>query len=127
MTFKKQIVAQLMNGAVKHQKLDVSDTLYVLTHLSKVSTDEFLLPKLLEQYNNFAQNTKTLKRLSKRENEIFNLVGIGYTTKEISSRLLIKEDTVSTHRKNIVKKLNISGPGSLQKVAYNYANTKEAS
>jgi two-component system response regulator NreC len=47
--------------------------------------------------------------LSAREKEILNLIGSGNTTKEIADKLLLSEMTVSTHRKNICRKLNLEG------------------
>jgi DNA-binding CsgD family transcriptional regulator len=48
-------------------------------------------------------------RLSSREIEICNLIKGGLTTKEISGLLNISSQTVDKHRKNIRKKLGISG------------------
>ena len=42
--------------------------------------------------------------LSEREREIIILIKKGYTTKQIADELFISENTVSTHRKNIIKK-----------------------
>ncbi len=42
---------------------------------------------------------------SPREKEIINLVSNGQTTKEIAEKLFLSENTVSTHRKNIAKKM----------------------
>jgi DNA-binding CsgD family transcriptional regulator len=41
---------------------------------------------------------------SKREIEIIRLISEGYETKEIMEQLFISEDTVKTHRKNILRK-----------------------
>jgi len=45
--------------------------------------------------------------LSKREKQIAKLVAQGYSTPKIASTLFISELTVSTHRKNIIRKLNL--------------------
>jgi DNA-binding NarL/FixJ family response regulator len=47
--------------------------------------------------------------LSRREAEIFGLIGEGLSTKEIAARLFISEDTIKTHRKNIARKLGTVG------------------
>jgi DNA-binding NarL/FixJ family response regulator len=47
------------------------------------------------------------KTLTKRELEIFSLIGNGYKNREISSKLCISELTVKTHIHNIFSKLGI--------------------
>lgn len=51
--------------------------------------------------------------LSKRELEIVKLVGEGKTSQEIAEILFIGKTTVDTHRKNILKKLNLQGKTEL--------------
>lgn len=51
--------------------------------------------------------------LSRRETEIVKLVGQGLTSAEISDILLLSKTTVDTHRKNILKKLNLQGKTEL--------------
>lgn len=55
--------------------------------------------------------------LSKREKEILRLIGEGKTSNEISDILFIGKTTVDTHRKNILKKLNIHGKSDLVRFA----------
>lgn len=55
--------------------------------------------------------------LSKREKEILRLIGEGKTSNEISDMLFIGKTTVDTHRKNILKKLNIHGKSDLVRFA----------
>ena len=53
--------------------------------------------------------------LSKREKEILRLIAKGRSSLEISQELFISKYTVDTHRKNIHKKLNITGHTSMVK------------
>lgn len=55
--------------------------------------------------------------LSKRENEILQLIGNGKTSKEISEVLFIAKTTVDTHRKNMIRKLNFDNGKELLKYA----------
>lgn len=50
--------------------------------------------------------TPSLIQITKREKEVISLIMKGMTTKQISELLLISNLTVSTHRKNILKKTN---------------------
>jgi two-component system nitrate/nitrite response regulator NarL len=54
-------------------------------------------------------------QLSKREKEIVKLVGEGKTSQEIADLLFIGKATVDTHRKNILKKLNLQGKSELMR------------
>ncbi|MBP6585744.1 MAG: response regulator transcription factor, partial [Flavobacterium sp.] len=47
--------------------------------------------------------------LSNREKEILQLIGEGKTSNEIATSLFISKTTVDSHRKNIMKKINVHG------------------
>lgn len=55
--------------------------------------------------------------LSNREKEILRLIGEGKTSQEIADVLFIGKSTVDTHRKNILKKMNIYGKTDLIRFA----------
>lgn len=55
--------------------------------------------------------------LTERELEIITLISLEYSGKEISDRLFISTNTVETHRKNIMKKLDAKNSISLVKYA----------
>ncbi|NOT37576.1 MAG: response regulator transcription factor [Saprospiraceae bacterium] len=58
--------------------------------------------------------------LTKRELEILQMLVEGKTSKEISAQLFISKDTVNVHRKNLMKKLNISNVVMLVKIVKDY-------
>ena len=49
----------------------------------------------------------SVKKLTKKESEILELLALGYTTKEIASKFYISTRTVETHRSNMLKKLDV--------------------
>lgn len=51
--------------------------------------------------------------LSEREMEILSLVGEGLTTAAIAEKLCLSSHTISTHRKNIIRKLGVNSTGEL--------------
>jgi DNA-binding NarL/FixJ family response regulator len=61
--------------------------------------------KNLDTENN--NNKGLLHLLSNREKQIAKLVAQGFSTAKIANALFISELTVSTHRKNILRKLNL--------------------
>lgn len=56
--------------------------------------------------------------LTKRELEVLKLIGQALSNKEISKELYISDQTVSVHRKNIMRKMSVSSTASLIKLAY---------
>lgn len=58
------------------------------------------------------------KILTKRELEILELIAKGYTNKNISEHLGIKESTVENHIHNMFKKLNLSNRSQATAYAY---------
>ena len=63
-------------------------------------------------FNNFSQ--KLLKDgISNRERDVIRLLVLNQSSKQISVKLNISSHTVDTHRRNILKKLNISSTGEL--------------
>lgn len=51
--------------------------------------------------------------LSKREREVLPFIVLGYTNKEISTKLFISPKTVEAHKANIMQKLNLSSHAQL--------------
>ncbi|WP_431157553.1 LuxR C-terminal-related transcriptional regulator [Winogradskyella poriferorum] len=87
---------------------------------SNMKMDVTASAKLLNDKNEYETiyfNTFSQKLLSggisNRERDIIRLLIQGKSSKEISERLNISPHTVDTHRRNILKKLNISSTGEL--------------
>lgn len=75
------------------------------------------LEKILEENLFIKKNLPKLNSLTPREKEIIKLILKGYNTKQIAEALFISAHTVSTHRKNIWHKLEISSYTELYKFA----------
>lgn len=63
-------------------------------------------------FNNFSQKLLS-NDISNRERDVVRLLVLNYSSKEIAEKLNISPNTVDTHRRNILKKLNISSTGEL--------------
>lgn len=59
--------------------------------------------------------------LTKRELEILHLITQAMSNKEIGKVLFISDQTVSVHRKNIMRKLGVSNTAGLIKAAYDHS------
>ncbi len=64
--------------------------------------------------------SETAPKPTQRELEIIQLIAEGLSSRKIADRLFISEHTVSTHRKNILKRFNMDSTGEL--VAYAIKN-----
>ena len=51
--------------------------------------------------------------LSKREFEVLELIAKGHRTVDIAEKLFVSIHTINSHRKNILKKLNLKSPAQL--------------
>lgn len=65
--------------------------------------------------NNDTQNqiAPAISDLSDREYEVLKLIGKGFTSKQISEKLFISIHTVNSHRKNLLRKLDMKSPTQL--------------
>lgn len=63
-------------------------------------------------------NRENEYKLTPREIQIVNLIGLGYTNKEIADKLFISLNTVQTHRKSVLKKTKCSGTAELTNFAF---------
>jgi DNA-binding NarL/FixJ family response regulator len=60
------------------------------------------------------------KRLTQREIELIQLIVAGKHTPDIAKQLFLSEHTVNTHRKNILKKLNLGSVADLVRFAFEH-------
>ena len=63
------------------------------------------------------ETSKETIKFSSREKEILRLIAEGKSTQEIADALEIGKSTVDTHRKNLIKKLDITGRTELIRFA----------
>lgn len=74
--------------------------------------------KLLSRKHLFEDGYILKYNLTKREMEILRLITKAKSNKEIGKTLFISDQTVSVHRKNIMRKLGVTNTAGLIKVAY---------
>ncbi len=84
-------------------KLQVSATGKLLNKNNEYETKYF---------NSFSQKLLS-EGVSNRERDIIRLLLLNYSSKDIADKLNISPNTVDTHRRNILKKLNLSSTGEL--------------
>lgn len=76
--------------------------------------------KMAGRQSRYPANDRFVKKhsLTKRELEILQLITQALSNKEIAKTLFISDQTVSVHRKNIMRKLGVSNTAGLVKIAY---------
>ena len=55
--------------------------------------------------------------LTRREKEVLSLIAEGYTNPEIAKQLFVSTETIDSHRKNLLAKLNVRNTATLIKFA----------
>ena len=95
---------------LKNSSLDV-----VLEAIRAVAAGKTFYDRKLHLPNTEKNSSKSV--LSSREREILQLIAKGHTSHQISEELFIGKSTVDTHRKNMIRKLGLSGAGELLRYA----------
>jgi len=111
------ILLKIQNIQKENDPLNYQETIAIFKAIKKISKEKTIIEKIIRLVLFSKENKQQIKSLSRRESEIFKLIGLGFSSREISDLLTIKEVTVGTHRKNIIKKLQLSGFGQLQKIS----------
>lgn len=70
-----------------------------------------------------SQNRGTLEGerngfISAREQEILYLIAYEYSSRRIAEKLYVSQETVKSHRKNMMEKLDVSNTAGLIRVAF---------
>lgn len=122
--FKSGVDGYVLKSAVKDELLEaIYDVLAGNTHLGNgVRLNEamatmngtIIKPKVSPFEDRFIKKYN----LTKREIEILRLITQALSNKQIAKELFISDQTVSVHRKNIMRKLSVSNTAGLIKIAY---------
>lgn len=88
---------------------DVSHYLIAIgLDVSQLTLPHQSLDLYLEEMNFFKDNCRKFEALTPREKEVLKLINEQRTNQEIAVELSISKQTVQTHRKNVIKKLEVS-------------------
>lgn len=111
------------------RKADAAGSL--LTGIRRVLSGELYISEEFRDQllNNFLKKPKTqasspADRLSIRQREVFDLIGRGFTTREIAAHLNMSPKTVETHRGAMKAKLGLRTTGELVRMTLGAAHKK---
>ncbi|MDX1761109.1 MAG: response regulator transcription factor [Christiangramia sp.] len=111
-----EAVKQMLGAGANGYILKNASLKELLFAIRKVHAGEtYYDPNINADSNNNSAEKKPL--LTKRQQEILKLVGQGKTNQEIADTLFIGKTTVETHRKNMIRKLDLQGAGELLRYA----------
>lgn len=107
---RQMVTAGAQGYILKNSSLDV-----VLEAIRAVAQGKTFYDKKIHLPNSDKNSSKSI--LSAREREILILIAKGNTSHQIAETLFIGKSTVDTHRKNMIRKLGLSGAGELLRYA----------
>jgi DNA-binding NarL/FixJ family response regulator len=116
---ERSIINQMItNGAKGYLLKNVTET-ELIEAIYKVYRGNFYFGAEVQKVmaNTIFHTYGNTPRLTKREKQILKLVVSGKTNMLIADELFISPLTVDTHRRNLMKKMNVSNTASLVKMA----------
>ena len=109
----------LKKNAVEEIYEGIEEVLAGRTYMGKgVSLHAIGRSKQTEEGQKFEDRFTKKNNLTKRELEILRHIAQAMSNKEIAEKLFISDQTVSVHRKNIMRKLGVGNTAGLIKTAY---------
>ena len=112
---QEEAVRQMLGAGAQGYILKNSSLEVVLEAIRTVASGKTYYDNKIHLPNAEKNSTKSV--LSSREREILQLIAKGHTSHQIADALFIGKSTVDTHRKNMIRKLGLSGAGELLRYA----------
>lgn len=112
---QEEAIRQMLDAGAVGYILKNSSLKVVLEAIRSVAQGKTYFDKKIHLPSAEKNTSKSV--LSTREKEILVLIGRGSTSHEIADQLFIGKSTVDTHRKNMIRKLGLSGAGELLRYA----------
>lgn len=116
------IQTAIRSGIMSYIKKDCSIEEIRNALIDTAKGQKFFCGKILEAISEVGLDLEGIEReylgceavsLSERESEIIKHIAEGYTNHRIAEKLFISDHTVTTHRKNIMKKLGVSNTAGI--------------
>lgn len=64
------------------------------------------------------KDAKTKILITPREYEVLQLIAYEHSTKQIAAKLFVSYETISTHRQNLMRKLDVKNTAGLVRAAF---------
>ena len=117
-----QIISRLIRLGINGYLLKNTDAAIFIKAIRSITTgvdyfEEEITQKHLNNCIQIEKQTADVIELSNREKEILTLIAQEFTTIEIADQTFISLNTVNTHRRNLLSKLNAKNTAGLVKYA----------
>ena len=116
-------IAQAIRAGIEsHIKKECSAKEIVESIEDTINGKKFFCADIVKQMKNESVDVETIEfnslsfdetSLSERELEIIQFIAEGYTNSQIAAVLYLSNHTINTHRKNIMKKLNVNNTAGI--------------
>lgn len=111
---KARILSVLQTGVIGYLTKDCNREEILIAVQSTSKGEKYFCHKILdiimERHFTSEPETNDFSSLTTRETEILKLIASGKSTQQVADELFLSPHTVHTHRKSIIKKLNIKSP-----------------
>ena len=107
------LINQLMNVGADGCLIKSNGSKELIEAIRRVMDNKSYYDNFKDFFNGNPNQLPEIGKLSEREEEIVRLIAKGLTNLEVAEKLFIAENTVKTHRKNILKKLGLTGTSQL--------------
>jgi DNA-binding NarL/FixJ family response regulator len=120
-----QMIAKLIRMGADGYLLKNAEKQELLHAINTIQKGETYFCKEVEEKNDdnnskIKSETFYITELSSREKEILVLIAQEFTGNEIAEKTFISLNTVNTHRRNLISKLNVKNTAGLVKYAIEY-------
>ncbi len=125
--YAERVLKAGSSGYIMKQEMTSNVTKAIRHVLSgKIYASDTIVNKLLGKLTDKAtEKPNAVASLSDREFEVYQLIGKGYSRKEIADFLAVSTKTIGTYRENIKKKLNLKNSPELMKHAIEWINKND--
>jgi two-component system nitrate/nitrite response regulator NarL len=115
---ESMFIKRMLDAGASGYVIKTIDKDELVNVIRKVASGEkhFSAEVTAQLMNNYS-STDPLSVLTKREKEILGLIAQGLTDKEIADKVFLSHLTITTHRKNILSKLNLKNKVELTRFA----------
>lgn len=119
---EERYITSLLQSGVGGYVLNTADKDELLFAIHTVYAGElYLSPAIRQAMNNERDGLqKKFPPLTRREKEVLSLISEGNTNAEIAEKLFISTDTVNSHRKKLLAKLEVKNTAMLIKYAVDH-------